>query len=353
MVRYSKLQFRTLLRHYNCDLCYTPMILADSFCQSAKARRNEFTTNLFDTPLVTQFAANNMNDFLNAAKIVAPYCDGVDLNCGCPQRWAKQIGIGCVMLEKPELIADVIKQCRNQIPKPFTVSVKMRILKDMRSTVEICRTLDKCGVSFLAVHGRTSSQLTGEVDPINFKLINENISCPLVANGGIRTLEECYKLQALTNCKGVMVANSILTNPMLFSDSEKVDSSCIQNWLDICYNSTLSEYEYTKVVNTKTIAEKPPHLTFQCFHHHLVFMLEKTAKTLNLNLETKPHLEGVSGNSEECISIFGSTFAGLELSIIPHQSDWLVSDASVWSVSGTGDIRNRSKLQVILSTLVI
>lgn len=58
------------------------------------------------------------------------YCDGVDLNCGCPQRWAKHMGIGCIMLDTPELISDIIKQCRNQIAKPFTISVKMRVLKD-------------------------------------------------------------------------------------------------------------------------------------------------------------------------------------------------------------------------------
>lgn len=56
----------------------------------------------------------------------------MDLNCGCSQRWAKQQGIGCVLLENPHLIADIVQQCRNQISKPFTVSVKMRLLKDER-----------------------------------------------------------------------------------------------------------------------------------------------------------------------------------------------------------------------------
>lgn len=45
MVRYSKLEFRTLVRKYGVDLSFTPMIMADSFCQSNKARLNEFTTN--------------------------------------------------------------------------------------------------------------------------------------------------------------------------------------------------------------------------------------------------------------------------------------------------------------------
>uniref|UniRef100_A0A8D2QBU6 Dihydrouridine synthase 4 like n=1 Tax=Zonotrichia albicollis TaxID=44394 RepID=A0A8D2QBU6_ZONAL len=45
MVRYSKLAFRTLVRKYSCDLCYTPMIVAADFVRSAKARDSEFTTN--------------------------------------------------------------------------------------------------------------------------------------------------------------------------------------------------------------------------------------------------------------------------------------------------------------------
>lgn len=67
-----RLQFRTLARRYNCDLCFTPMIMADSFVQSAKARDNEFTTNKNDKPLIVQFAAKTVEDFVGAAEMVAP-----------------------------------------------------------------------------------------------------------------------------------------------------------------------------------------------------------------------------------------------------------------------------------------
>ena len=36
---------------------------------------------------MVQFAASNARDFANAAELVAPFADGVDLNCGCPQRY--------------------------------------------------------------------------------------------------------------------------------------------------------------------------------------------------------------------------------------------------------------------------
>jgi len=61
MVRYSKLSFRRLVRKYGCDLAFTPMILADTFVASNKARDVEFTTCPSDRPLVVQFAANKVD----------------------------------------------------------------------------------------------------------------------------------------------------------------------------------------------------------------------------------------------------------------------------------------------------
>ncbi|KAJ1966155.1 tRNA dihydrouridine synthase, partial [Dispira parvispora] len=55
MVRYSKLPFRTLVRQYNVDIVYTPMILADVFRRSDYSRECEFTTRPDETPLVVQF----------------------------------------------------------------------------------------------------------------------------------------------------------------------------------------------------------------------------------------------------------------------------------------------------------
>ena len=63
------------------------MIMSDSFVKSQQARDNELTTNSFDHPVIVQFAANNAKDFADATELVYKECDGVDLNCGCPQRY--------------------------------------------------------------------------------------------------------------------------------------------------------------------------------------------------------------------------------------------------------------------------
>lgn len=40
-----RLEFRRLVRKYGVDLCFTPMTMTDSFCQSEKARQVEFSTS--------------------------------------------------------------------------------------------------------------------------------------------------------------------------------------------------------------------------------------------------------------------------------------------------------------------
>lgn len=82
MVRYTKLPFRLLCKEYDCDLMYTPMIVAETFNRSKSARDSEFSTNSLDTPLVAQFAANDPIEMGMAAKKVEDYVKAVDINCG-------------------------------------------------------------------------------------------------------------------------------------------------------------------------------------------------------------------------------------------------------------------------------
>ncbi|KAL8566374.1 tRNA-dihydrouridine(20a/20b) synthase [NAD(P)+]-like protein [Nucella lapillus] len=255
MVRYSKLPFRMLVRKYGCDLAYTPMIISDSFVKSLKARDSDFTTCAKDRPLIVQFAASSANEFADSAEIVAPYSDGVDLNCGCPQRWAMAEGYGACLLGRPELLSDMVHQARDRVSDAdFTVSIKIRIHNDIRRTVELCQRAEKCGASWITVHGRTKEQ---RAQPVNFeaiRIIKDSVRIPVIANGDIKCLSDVASVTEKTGVDGVMSARGILANPALYAGFEDTPVQCVKDWLDL------------------SLSLGTP---YQCFHHHLIYMMDK------------------------------------------------------------------------------
>lgn len=87
---------------------------------------------LDETPLIAQFAANNIHEYLSCAEMIYPYVDGIDLNCGCPQRWAMSEGYGSALLKDPQLMKDLTSTIRRNFPNEFSVSVKIRIQNPIR-----------------------------------------------------------------------------------------------------------------------------------------------------------------------------------------------------------------------------
>jgi tRNA-dihydrouridine synthase 4 len=180
LVRCSKLPFRHLCSLYETHITHTPMILAEEFSRSQTARISDFSTSVNErgvfwveprieplgqssssssTPhphrsyqvpkphnrlppsvepptknsklvrglLLAQFASPNAASLADAAELIAPYIDGLDINCGCPQKWAYYEGIGCALLRKPELVADMIRCTKDRLGWGWPVSIKIRI----------------------------------------------------------------------------------------------------------------------------------------------------------------------------------------------------------------------------------
>ncbi|XP_007669170.1 tRNA-dihydrouridine(20a/20b) synthase [NAD(P)+]-like [Ornithorhynchus anatinus] len=255
MVRYSKLAFRTLVRRYDCDLCYTPMIIAADFVRSVKARDSEFTTNQGDRPLIVQFAAKDAQLLADAATLVRPYANGIDVNCGCPQRWAMAEGYGACLINNPELVRDMVRQVRNQVEDvTFSVSIKIRIHDDLTRTVDLCRKAEATGVSWITVHGRTVEERHQPVHYDAIKIIKESLSVPVVVNGDVKSLREAETVQRVTGTDGVMVARGLLANPAMFAGYEETPLKCIRDWVDV------------------SLEHGSP---FTCFHHHLMYMMER------------------------------------------------------------------------------
>lgn len=236
------------------------MIMSDSFHRSALARDNElhvFTNNPLSIidgddgdfppklhpqqqpPTVVQFAAAEARDFARSVAMVSEEAaQGVDLNCGCPQTWAIQEGIGSYWMNSKhwDRLEAMLRDARRVARVPL--SVKIRVMERADETVELVRRLERCGIAWLAVHGRTRKQKSTE--PVNVEAIarvKQNLSIPVIANGSVFSLEDAWRVHAETGADGIMAARGILTNPLLFSSPEKKQRMTLEKvceFIEIC-----------------------------------------------------------------------------------------------------------------------
>ncbi|CAI4212111.1 unnamed protein product [Parascedosporium putredinis] len=109
-----------------------------------------------DRPLFVQFCANDPRWLLEAARKVAPYCDAVDLNLGCPQGIARKGHYGSFLQEDQDLIFRLIRTLRDGLDVPVTA--KIRILDTREATLAYARNVLDAGASILTVHGRRREQ---------------------------------------------------------------------------------------------------------------------------------------------------------------------------------------------------
>jgi len=156
MVDQSELAFRELCKRYGATLGYTPMIHARLFVESPKYRREIFSTSTRDRPLLAQFCANDPEILLRAATMIAPYCDGVDINFGCPQRIAKRGNYGAFLMDDWKTVEALIRKLDEELPVPVTA--KIRVYDDLETTLKYAKMVEAAGAQIVAVHGRTREQ---------------------------------------------------------------------------------------------------------------------------------------------------------------------------------------------------
>ncbi|KAI9166693.1 tRNA-dihydrouridine synthase [Paramyrothecium foliicola] len=253
MVDQSEFAWRLLSRSFLTDeekskmLAYTPMFHARLFAQEEKYRKAHFQAirpgtsepwldgnPALDRPLFVQFCANDPQTLLAAAKEVAPYCDAVDLNLGCPQGIARKGRYGAFLQEDQDLIFRLINILHKELSIPVTA--KIRILETKEKTLEYAQNVLRAGASILTVHGRRREQkghLTGIADWKMIRFLRDSLPSETVifANGNILQEGDLERCLQETGADGVMSAEGNLSDPGIFAKPPPIGEHEREFWV--------------------------------------------------------------------------------------------------------------------------
>ena len=153
----------------------------------------------------------------NAAKLAALGPAGIDLNFGCPAKGVNRHRGGAVLLDEPELIAQIVTAVRRAVPRHMPVSAKMRLgYNDTTRALECALAIADGGADELVVHARTKAD--GYRAPAYWERIQDirtAVTIPVIANGEIWNVEDASRCRTLSGCNALMLGRGIVADPGL------------------------------------------------------------------------------------------------------------------------------------------
>ncbi len=144
--------------------------------------------------------------------------DIIDINMGCPVPNVFKSGEGSALMQDPKRAAAIIRGCKKS-GKIITVKCRVGIREDELFAAEFARICEDAGADMITIHGRTRSMMyDGEPHRKEIEQAKAAVSIPVIANGGIFSVEDAAKMLASTSADGIMIARYGLEHPFIFSE---------------------------------------------------------------------------------------------------------------------------------------
>ena len=220
MAGVTDLPFRLLCKEMGCNMLYTEMVSAKAILYKNKNTKELLNIDKNEHPVGVQLFGSDPDIMAQiAAQVEEGECDFIDINMGCPVPKIVNNGEGSALLKQPKLVEEILTKMVKAVNKPVTVKIRKGFENGTVYAVEIAKIAESCGVSAIAVHGRTREQYySGEADWDVIKDVKKAVKIPVIGNGDIFSAEDAKAMKEYTGCDGLMVARGARGNPWIFRE---------------------------------------------------------------------------------------------------------------------------------------
>lgn len=218
----SDVGFRLIAEKYGADKTFTEMVSVNALYYDNKKTddllfisENEKNCNIQIFGSKPNIIEKVVKDKINPIE----KSKEISFNMGCPVAKITKNGEGSALMAKPKLVEEICKTLRKSTDKKINIKFRLGIDDKNLNYLEIGKIAQDAGIDYVILHARTKEQMySGKADWNHIKILKENLSIPVIANGDIFCVEDFVKVIDKTKVDGVMLARGAMGNPFLFKE---------------------------------------------------------------------------------------------------------------------------------------